>query len=33
MFGRYTGSVLADDGERIRIDGIVGWAEEHHARW
>ena len=33
MFGRYTGSVLADDGESIRIEGIVGWAEEHHARW
>lgn len=33
MFGRYTGTVLADDGESIPIDGIVGWAEEHHARW
>ncbi len=33
MFGRYTGSVLADDGESVRIDGIIGWAEEHHARW
>ncbi len=33
MFGRYTGTVLADDGENIPIDGIVGWAEEHHARW
>ncbi|MBW2390289.1 MAG: DUF2804 domain-containing protein [Deltaproteobacteria bacterium] len=33
MFGRYAGSVLADDGETVRIDGIVGWAEEHHARW
>lgn len=33
MFGRYTGHVIADDGETIRIDGLVGFAEEHHARW
>ncbi len=33
MFGRYTGSVLADDGETVQIDGVVGWAEEHRARW
>jgi hypothetical protein len=33
MFGRYRGTVVADDGETIRIDGLIGWAEEHHARW
>ena len=33
MFGRYAGTVVADDGERIAIDGLVGFAEEHHARW
>ena len=33
MFGHYAGSVLADDGTSVEIDGIVGWAEEHHARW
>jgi len=33
MFGRYEGRVVADDGEVIRLDGIVGFAEEHHARW
>ena len=33
MFGRYRGTVTADDGEVIRIDGLIGWAEEHHARW
>ena len=33
MFGRYRGAVRADDGEVIRIDGLVGFAEEHHARW
>jgi hypothetical protein len=33
MFGRYTGCVTADNGEEIHIDGLVGFAEEHHARW
>ena len=33
MFGRFRGTVTADDGEVIRIDGLIGWAEEHHARW
>ena len=33
MFGRYAGTVVADDGEEIAIDGLVGWAEEHNARW
>jgi hypothetical protein len=33
MFGHYRGTVTADDGEVIRIDGLIGWAEEHHARW
>ena len=33
MFGRYHGTVTADDGEIIRLDGLVGFAEEHHAKW
>jgi hypothetical protein len=33
MFGRYHGQVVADDGEKIVIDGLIGFAEEHHARW
>jgi hypothetical protein len=33
MFGRYRGTVRADEGEVIRLDGLVGFAEEHHARW
>ncbi len=33
MFGRYAGTVTADDGEVIHLDGLIGWAEEHHARW
>jgi hypothetical protein len=33
MFGRYSGRVVADDGETLRIENLVGFAEEHHARW
>jgi hypothetical protein len=33
LFGRYSGHIVADDGERIAVDGLVGFAEEHHARW
>lgn len=33
MFGHYTGEVLADDGEQVRLDGLIGFAEEHRARW
>ncbi len=33
MFGRYRGTVRLDDGEVIAIEGLTGFAEEHHARW
>jgi hypothetical protein len=33
LFGRYHGTVRADDGEMVQLDGLVGFAEEHHARW
>ncbi len=33
MFGRYHGSAVTDTGERIHIDGLVGFAEQHMARW
>jgi hypothetical protein len=33
MFGRYNGWVMADEGEKIEIIDLVGWAEEHNARW
>ena len=32
-FGHYEGWVAAADGERLRVDGIVGWAEEARNRW
>ena len=33
MFGRYNGKVIADDGEEIHLDDLIGFAEEHKARW
>jgi hypothetical protein len=27
------GTVAADDGEVIRLDGLIGFSEEHHAKW
>jgi hypothetical protein len=36
MFGRCHGIVQADDGEVIRLAcrrGLIGFAEEHHAKW
>jgi len=31
--GRFTGFVVTDDGERIAVHDLLGWAEEHLARW
>jgi hypothetical protein len=33
MFGRYSGQAVSDSGERLHIQDLVGFAEEHHARW
>ncbi len=33
MFGRYNGVAIANDGEKIQIKDLIGFAEEHHARW
>ncbi len=33
MFGRYRGTVQTDEGEILHLDGLTGFAEEHHARW
>jgi hypothetical protein len=32
-FGFYTGTVTTDDGERVAVDGLFGWAEEATWRW
>ena len=33
MFGYYDGTVVVDGGERIAVDHVFGWIEEHKARW
>jgi len=33
IFGRYSGYVVCDDGEKIEINGLIGFAEDHKARW
>lgn len=33
MFGRYSGFVVTDRQERIQLTNLVGFAEEHRARW
>ena len=33
LFGRYHGTLVTADGERIPIDGILGYAERHYAKW
>ena len=33
MIGRFNGSLQTDEGETIPIHDVIGWAEDHHARW
>jgi hypothetical protein len=33
MFGRYTGWAMDDHGKRVEIKDLIGFAEEHRARW
>ena len=33
MFGRYNGTAVTDEGETILIKDLIGFAEEHHAKW
>lgn len=33
MFGRYNGWAVLDDGTKIEIKDLIGWAEEHYAKW
>ena len=33
MFGRYSGSLVLDDGNRLEVRDLIGFAEEHHAKW
>ncbi|MBI3783832.1 MAG: DUF2804 domain-containing protein [Deltaproteobacteria bacterium] len=31
--GTFSGTIVDDLGEELGIDGLLGWAEEHRARW
>lgn len=33
IFGVYSGQLITDQGQTIQINNLVGFAEEHHARW
>ena len=33
MFGKFQGTLRGDEGETITIDGPIGWAEDHNAKW
>jgi len=33
MFGHYSGTVVTDQDAKIEINDLIGWAEEHHAKW
>jgi hypothetical protein len=33
MFGRYNGRAVTDDGAKVEIRDLIGFAEEHHAKW
>jgi len=33
MFGKYNGFFVTDEGEKVAIKDLIGFAEEHHARW
>jgi Protein of unknown function (DUF2804) len=33
MIGKFIGTVASADGRQFTISEVVGWAEEHHARW
>ncbi len=33
VFGHYSGAVVADGGDALQLDGLLGWVEQHQARW
>lgn len=33
LIGRFSGTVTADDGEALPVEGMVGWVERQEARW
>lgn len=33
LIGRFSGTVIPDDGTALPFEGMVGWVESHEARW
>ena len=33
LFGRYAGWAFDDRGQRLEVQDLIGFAEEHRARW
>ena len=33
MFGHYNGFFITDEGKKTAIKELIGFAEDHHARW
>jgi hypothetical protein len=33
VFGRFSGTLVPDDGQAIEVADIIGWVEQHRARW
>ena len=33
MFGKYSGTLVTEEGQTLEIKDLIGFAEEHHARW
>jgi hypothetical protein len=33
VIGRFSGTVIPDDGAALNLEGMVGWVESHEARW
>ena len=33
VIGRFSGTVVPDDGVALHLEGMVGWVEWHEARW
>lgn len=33
VFGHFSGIVVTDSGETIEVADMIGWVEQHRARW
>ena len=33
LFGRYYGALVTAKGERLTVDGVLGYMEQHYAKW